>query len=132
MSSNKKSSSIRRKSSKQAPTRLPFHPRRSTRKPPPLELAAERFSTLPMDTDVLELATSPILEFDGLTPPPTSSPRPAGAVFRWPAVGEEEAPPPPAEPLAQPPAANKTAPPPAKAAKGAGQRRGEARAEGSI
>ncbi|KAL7724516.1 hypothetical protein ACLKA6_001892 [Drosophila palustris] len=108
MSSKKESSSsIRRKSSKQAPTRLPFHPRRSTRKPPPLELAAERFSTLPVDTDVLELATSPILEFDGLT----------GAVFRWPAVREEEAPPPPAKPLAQPPAANKKAQPPAKAMK---------------
>ncbi|KAM8702511.1 hypothetical protein ACLKA7_005627 [Drosophila subpalustris] len=122
MSSKKESSSsIRRKSSKQAPTRLPFHPRRSTRKPPPLELAAERFSTLPVDTDVLELATSPILEFDGLTPPPTTSPRPTGAVFRWPAVREEEAPPPPAKPLAQPPeqppAANKKAQPPAKAMK---------------
>ncbi|KAL7725216.1 hypothetical protein ACLKA6_018705 [Drosophila palustris] len=106
MSSKKEgsSSSIKRKSGKQAPTRLPFHPRRSTRKPPPLELEAERFSTLPVDTDVLELATSPILDFDGLTPPPTSSPKPAGAVFRRP-VGEKEAPPPPplAKPLVQPP-----------------------------
>ncbi|KAM8718879.1 hypothetical protein ACLKA7_001571 [Drosophila subpalustris] len=104
------SSSIRRKSGKQAPpTRLPFHPRRSTRKPPPLELETERFPTLPADTDVLELATSPILDFGGLTPPPTSSPKPAGAVFRWPVGEEEEAPPPPppekplAKPLARPP-----------------------------
>ncbi|KAL7724454.1 hypothetical protein ACLKA6_000190 [Drosophila palustris] len=113
MSSKKEgsSSSIRRKSGKQAPTRLPFHPRRSTRKPPPLELEAERSSTLPVDT-----ATSPILDFDGLTPPPTSSPKPAGAVFRWP-VGEEEAPPPPppakplAKPLVQPPVQPQVQPP---------------------
>ncbi|KAL7726375.1 hypothetical protein ACLKA6_004517 [Drosophila palustris] len=98
-----KMSSIKRKSGKQAPTRLPFHPRRSTRKPPPLELEADRFSTLPMDTDVLELATSPILDYDGLTPPPTSSPKPAGAVFRWPPPVQPPPVRPPVQPQVQPP-----------------------------
>ncbi|KAL7725157.1 hypothetical protein ACLKA6_018682 [Drosophila palustris] len=83
---------IKRNGAKRAPARLPFHPRRSNRKPPPLELAGEPFVTLPF-TDVLELATSPILEHAvdaGLTPPPTSSPESAGLVFHWPVAEKEE------------------------------------------
>ncbi|KAL7731790.1 hypothetical protein ACLKA6_016723 [Drosophila palustris] len=59
-------------SSKRQPKRLPFHPRRSSRKPR-LELAADA-TTL---SDVLELTTSPIsvpAVQVGLTPPPTASP----------------------------------------------------------
>ncbi|KAL7723307.1 hypothetical protein ACLKA6_010177 [Drosophila palustris] len=75
------------KSNKRQPRRLPFHPRRSSRKPR-LELAADATAL----SDVLELTTSPILDRAvqaGLTPPPTASPGSTGVAFRWPKQPEQ-------------------------------------------
>ncbi|KAL7726218.1 hypothetical protein ACLKA6_001623 [Drosophila palustris] len=75
----------RKGSSKRPSTRLPFHPRRTPRKQPRLQLE-EQDSTTSM-TDVLELTASPITDpaiEAVLTPPPTVSPEVAGAKFCWP------------------------------------------------
>ncbi|XP_034490355.1 predicted GPI-anchored protein 58 [Drosophila innubila] len=73
------------------PTRLPFHPRRRAPKLPDLHLTGH--------TDVLELATSPILDEDravaaGLMPPATASPKQEVPPLWWPAKEEKGAIPP--------------------------------------
>ncbi|KAL7724351.1 hypothetical protein ACLKA6_002996 [Drosophila palustris] len=71
-------------SSKRPSTRLPFHPRRTPRKQPRLQLEEQDTTSM---TDVLELTASPITDpaiEAVMTPPPTVSPEVAGAKFCWP------------------------------------------------
>ncbi|KAL7726246.1 hypothetical protein ACLKA6_001650 [Drosophila palustris] len=119
----------RKGSSKRPSTRLPFHPRRTPRKQPRLQLE-EQDSTTSM-TDVLELTASPITDpamKAVLTPTPTVSPEAAGAKFRWlepqpkspqqqpttPRLPAQPTPPLPAQPTPPPLPAQPTPPLPAQ------------------
>ncbi|KAM8701593.1 hypothetical protein ACLKA7_017659 [Drosophila subpalustris] len=92
--------------SKRPSTRLPFHPRRTPRKQPRLQL--EERDTTSMMTDVLELTASPIADpaiEAVMTPPPTVSPEVAGAKFCWPEpLPAQPTPPLPAQPSSPLPA----------------------------
>ncbi|KAM8719037.1 hypothetical protein ACLKA7_011700 [Drosophila subpalustris] len=91
-------------------TRLPFHPRRSSRKLPRLHLAADGHYLTSL-SDVLALTVSPISDPPveaGLTPPLTVSTDATGAKFRWP---EQQPEPPVQQQLTTPlPAQPKTPP----------------------